>query len=64
MAATGRAARLVPRRHRGAGMTTERLLAEATATPPGADGLVFLPYLAGRAVADLGPDRHAACSPV
>ncbi|MFP5342621.1 MAG: xylulokinase [Candidatus Limnocylindria bacterium] len=26
---------------------TERLLEEAAATPPGADGLVFLPYLAG-----------------
>ncbi len=28
-------------------ITTEALLAEAAATPPGADGLVFLPYLAG-----------------
>ncbi len=28
-------------------LTTEQLLAEAAATPPGADGLVFLPYLAG-----------------
>lgn len=27
--------------------TTERLIEEAAATPPGADGLVFLPYLAG-----------------
>jgi xylulokinase len=27
--------------------TTERLIEEAEATPPGADGLVFLPYLAG-----------------
>ena len=31
-------------------------LAEALAVEPGADGLVFLPYLAGRAIADLGPD--------
>src|SRR4029079_13303060 len=31
----------------GGTITTEALLAEAAATPPGADGLVFLPYLAG-----------------
>ena len=31
----------------GGDVTTERLLAEAAATPPGADGIVFLPYLAG-----------------
>lgn len=31
---------------RGA-VTTDQLLAEAAAVPPGADGLVFLPYLAG-----------------
>lgn len=28
-------------------LTTEELLAEAAAVPPGADGLVFLPYLSG-----------------
>ena len=28
-------------------VTTDELLAEAAAVPPGADGLVFLPYLAG-----------------
>jgi xylulokinase len=31
----------------GGGTTTEALIAEAAAVPPGADGLVFLPYLAG-----------------
>ena len=48
MAATGRALdwfRDDDRRRRR--LTTERLLEEAAATPPGADGLVFLPYLAG-----------------
>ena len=41
-------ARLVPdRRSSAASITTEALLEEAAATPPGADGVVFLPYLAG-----------------
>ena len=31
----------------GSDITTERLLEEAAATPPGAEGVVFLPYLAG-----------------
>lgn len=31
----------------GGGVTTESLIAEAAAVPAGADGLVFLPYLAG-----------------
>ena len=57
MAATGRAVDWFRDAIVGQGMTTERLLDEAMATPPGADGLVFLPYLAGRTVADLGSDR-------
>ena len=38
------------------------LLEEAGTTPPGADGLVFLPVPRRRAVADLGPGRDAARS--
>ena len=48
MAATGRALDWYrdedPRRRRS---RTEALIEEAATTPPGADGLVFLPYLAG-----------------
>ena len=47
MAATGRALDWYRADILGGTMTTEALLAEAAATPPGADGLVFLPYLAG-----------------
>ncbi|MBA2300902.1 MAG: hypothetical protein H0W22_09060, partial [Chloroflexi bacterium] len=47
MAATGRALDWFRDAMVGGDVTTERLLAEAAATPPGADGLVFLPYLAG-----------------
>jgi xylulokinase len=47
MAATGRALDWYRDRILGGTITTEALLAEAAATPPGADGLVFLPYLAG-----------------
>ncbi len=47
MAATGRALDWFRDEVVGGGITTERLLEEATATPPGADGLLFLPYLAG-----------------
>jgi xylulokinase len=47
MAATGRALDWYRDAIVGQGMTTERLLQEAFDTPPGADGLVFLPYLAG-----------------
>jgi xylulokinase len=47
MAATGRALDWYRDSILGATITTEALLAEAAATPPGADGLVFLPYLAG-----------------
>lgn len=47
MAATGRALDWYRGRILGDTLTTPALLDEAAATPPGADGLVFLPYLAG-----------------
>ena len=47
MAATGRALDWFRDGVVGGGVTTEQLLEEAGTTPPGADGLVFLPYLAG-----------------
>ena len=47
MAATGRALDWYRDDILGTTITTDALLAEAAATPPGADGLVFLPYLAG-----------------
>ena len=47
MAATGRALDWFRDDVLGGTVTTDALLVEAAATPPGADGLVFLPYLAG-----------------
>jgi xylulokinase len=47
MAATGRALDWFRDSIVDGGVTTEALLAEVALTPPGADGLVFLPYLAG-----------------
>ena len=47
MAATGRALDWYRDSILGDTISTDALLAEAAATPPGADGLVFLPYLAG-----------------
>ncbi|MEO5885966.1 MAG: FGGY-family carbohydrate kinase [Candidatus Limnocylindrales bacterium] len=47
MAATGRALDWFRDDVIGGAITTERLIEEAAATAPGADGLVFLPYLAG-----------------
>ncbi len=47
MAATGRALDWFRDAIVGGGVTTERLIEEAAGTPPGADGVVFLPYLAG-----------------
>ena len=47
MAATGRALDWFRDSVAGGGISTEELLEEAATTPPGADGVVFLPYLAG-----------------
>ena len=47
MAATGRALDWYRDGILGGTVSTDALLAEAAATPPAADGLVFLPYLAG-----------------
>jgi xylulokinase len=47
MAATGRALDWFRIDVLGGATTTEALLDEAGATPPGADGVLFLPYLAG-----------------
>jgi xylulokinase len=47
MAATGRALDWYRDDVLGGTISTDSLLGEAAATPPGADGLVFLPYLAG-----------------
>ena len=47
MAATGRALDWFRDAVVGGGISTERLLEEAASTPPGADGVLFLPYLAG-----------------
>jgi xylulokinase len=47
MAATGRALDWFRDDILGGRVTTERLLEEAGTTPPGADGAIFLPYLAG-----------------
>lgn len=47
MAATGRALDWYRDDVLGGTITTDSLLAEAATTSPGADGLVFLPYLAG-----------------
>lgn len=47
MTATGRALDWFRDAVAGGAITTEALLEEAATTPPGADGVVFLPYLAG-----------------
>ena len=47
MAATGRALDWFRDNIAGGGLSTEWLLEEAGSTPPGASGVVFLPYLAG-----------------
>jgi xylulokinase len=47
MAATGRALDWLRSEVLGGTVSTDTLLAEVAATPPGADGLVFLPYLSG-----------------
>ncbi len=59
MAATGRALDWYRDNILGATITTEALLAEAADTPPGADGLVFLPYLAGERSPLWDPEARA-----
>ena len=58
MAATGRALDWYRTDILGGTLTTEALLAEAAATPPAADGLVFLPYLAGERSPIWDPDAR------
>ena len=58
MAATGRALDWYRDGILGDMITTDALLAEAAATPPGADGLVFLPYLAGERSPIWDPDAR------
>jgi xylulokinase len=60
MAATGRALDWFRDSVVGGGVTTERLLEEAGTTPPGADGVVFLPYLAGERSPIWDPDATGA----
>ena len=60
MAATGRALDWFRDGVVGGGLTTERLLEEAGTTPPGADGVVFLPYLAGERSPIWDPDATGA----
>jgi xylulokinase len=44
----------------GGGLTTEALIAEAATVDPGADGLVFLPYLAGERSPIWDPNARGA----
>jgi xylulokinase len=60
MAATGRALDWFRDGVVGGGISTERLLEEAGTTPPGADGVVFLPYLAGERSPIWDPDATGA----
>ena len=58
MAATGRALDWYRDAVLGDTISTDALLAEAAATPPGADGLLFLPYLAGERSPIWDPDAR------
>jgi xylulokinase len=58
MAATGRALQWYRDDVLGGTISTDALLAEAAATAPGAEGLVFLPYLAGERSPIWDPDAR------
>lgn len=60
MAATGRAIDWFRVEVLGGTSSTEALLEEAAATPPGADGALFLPYLAGERSPIWDPTARAA----
>ncbi|MDQ6794791.1 MAG: FGGY-family carbohydrate kinase [Chloroflexota bacterium] len=60
MAATGRALDWLRDDVLSGGVTTAALIAEAAAVEPGADGLVFLPYLAGERSPIWDPDARGA----
>ncbi len=59
-AATGKALDWFREDVLGGGATIEALIGEAAAVPPGADGLVFLPYLAGERSPLWDPDARGA----
>ena len=44
----------------GSGVTFDQLVGGAAEVPPGADGLIFLPYLAGERTPHMDPDARAA----
>lgn len=60
MAATGKALDWFRDDILGGERTTDMLVAEAASTPPGADGLVFLPYLAGERSPIWDPEARGA----
>jgi xylulokinase len=60
MAATGAALDWFAARILGGGESLELLIEEAATVPPGADGLVFLPYLAGERSPLWDPDARGA----
>lgn len=60
MAATGKALEWFRDDVLGGVRSTEALIAEAAATAPGAEGLVFLPYLAGERSPIWDPDARGA----
>lgn len=60
MAATGRALDWLRDDVLGGGRTTDELIAQAALIEPGADGLVFLPYLAGERSPIWDPDARGA----
>jgi xylulokinase len=60
MAATGRALDWLRDELLGGSASTEQLLTEAADVPPGSDGLVFLPYLAGERSPIWDPNARGA----